>query len=96
MAPGPSKKSPMLYSTQRACEYLGISQDTLRRYAKILGIRGRKCYGVRGRYYLYPELIMILRLRAPRPEDYRARVLDRYEVMRRKGLDKVGEDDVFQ
>ena len=89
----PSDKSPMLYSTERAAEYTGISPNTLRRYAKILGIVGRKCYGVRGRYYLYPELVAIMRMRAPRPEDYRARVLDRYEVMRRKGLDKIHEMD---
>jgi len=39
--------------------------------------------------------VAIMRLRSPRQEDYRARVLDRLDVMRRKGLDKVREiDDV--
>ena len=83
----------MLYSTRRAVEYLGIGAPTLRRYAKLLGISPRKCYGVRGRYYLFPELVAIMRLRSPRQEDYRARVLDRLDVMRRKGLDKVREID---
>lgn len=92
----PNDKSPMLYSTARAAEFLGISPNTIRRYARVLGIRPRKCYGVRGRYYMYPELVVIMRMRAPRNEDYRARVLDRYDVMRRKGLDKMPEeiDDV--
>ena len=85
---------PLLYSTRRATEYLGISAFTLRRYCKILGIRPRKLYRMRGRYYLYPDLIRILRLHAPEVGNYRARVMDRYEVMREKGLDKdIGESD---
>lgn len=78
MSPKPRRKPPMLYSTKQALEFMGISIHTLKRYRELLGIRPRKMYGVRGRYYFFHELVEIMNLRAPEDRLYKPRVLDRY------------------
>jgi hypothetical protein len=80
----PKKKMPMVFSTAQALEYTGLSYHTFRRYRDLLEILPRKMYGVRGRYYLLHELIEILNMRVPDVKSYRAHVLDRLAVQKRK------------
>ena len=86
-------KMPMVFSTTQASEYMGISPNTLRRYAKLMGIESRKMYGVRGRFYFFHEIVQMMNLRAPKGSLYRPRLLDRYYELRKAGLDKSVEPD---
>jgi hypothetical protein len=87
------KKMPMVFSTTQAAEYMGISPNTLRRYARVLGLEARRMYHVRGRFYFFHEMVQMMQLRAPKARLFRHRVLDRYEEMRKEGLDKAAEPD---
>jgi hypothetical protein len=73
----------MVFSTKQVLEYTGLSAHTFKRYRELLGIMPRKMYGVRGRFYFFHEIVAVMELRMPQDGLYRARVLDRYDAMRR-------------
>ena len=79
---------PMVFTTTQAAEYMGISPNTLRKYARLMGIEARKMYGVRGRFYFFHEMVQMMNLRCPKNSLYKPRLLDRYYELRKAGLDK--------
>ena len=82
------QKMPMVFSTAQAAAYMGISPNTLRRYARVIGIEPRRMYRVRGRFYLFHEMVQMMQLRVPKASLFRQKVLDRYDAMRKAGLDR--------
>jgi len=91
MSPRPKRKPPMVFSTKQVLEYTGLSAHTFKRYRELLGIAPRKMYGVRGRFYFFHEIVAVMELRMPQDGLYRARVLDRYEAMRRARQDEANK-----
>jgi hypothetical protein len=65
----------LAYKTQEVLDLLEISQPTLAKYRKLLGIKPRRKTGSRFRYYLWDDIQRMLQFKYP-PEDLYSRKLD--------------------
>ena len=64
----PGRIGGYLLRTDEAYDFTGLSPPSFRRYRDLLGIRPRKIYRQKGKWYLFSDLLMIIEVYAP-PED---------------------------
>jgi len=80
-----------LYSMTEAGEFLGIAQNTLRKYCRLLNIPRRRIRGGgRYRYIRYDDLMKILELLAPPAELYSRYIRERIRRQAQK-KQEIGE-----
>jgi len=71
----------LAYSQKEVCEHLVISEPSLRKYRKLLGISPRRRSGSRKYYYLYYEVLKIADLAYPHVDKYTRSPEDRVEEL---------------
>ena len=79
------KPNRILWRTDQIYDFLAISAPTFRRYRNLLGIRGRKITGHRGRFYTWEEIMQIMELHAPPAEFWVLGLEERFELLKRVG-----------